>query len=1264
MHMRNFINLIEGAVRLSSSSSSSSRETLLEVVLFTPAENVLAPYLEELRDPNVRTWFLTVFKNWVMKQPGELLQLPYLPPTANDKQTKAFSFHDLWDMRLTTKTQTVIGHLIDFFNANPGLQRLERMSVENAEHAAELWVKTMNKKAAKLPDDPKEVKTLMTYPNGFSMVELVGENALAKEGQRMGHCVGSYCDYVISGKTRIFSLRDQKHEPHATIELTTDRNAINQIKGRQNRAPVKRYWAMIRQFLESIAATIQRDYKNVGLLQIYDDETGATTTITQDQFRDMILDPNDARGQRIMSNAANLRNMDEDSILGLFVSLYGTPRLTNAMVTAAFTNSPSLAVQHVAATGGDKFTPEQLSLALELLSESDTETIREFLRVTKPNEMIVKGVIDDIMQQQAANSRNRNFGNNTFVLAIAQELPQVYSSLLDTDATFLQNELEGRGLRAAGPFFVYAGTDKLTPLMINRAFAVAPEDAMKRVLKINLSLEGEAAAEAIEGLLSYQYREVDSERVRVLNTLVEYVKPDATIIETVMSVIDGKGSIVALLTAARKHVPDQVSQEVTEEALLKLNEVSQFKKYLEDEPRPSMKFQQALFDREPKYLQYVQIIDPSLWPQVMEELRPAPVEQFEIKKIGKVGRDGKPIYTQTNGGYKQQATYDKKVSLEPTEIAKRQNEQRRIAQREFLTALDPLLRSPAQTDDDQLDPASPKMVAAQRAFEAIDKGALFNVAVKILNREADVTSVGGQGGWGERGFDRARFASLVKTLPIKDITGIINRGYDREPKFGIFMSSAPERMGEFLKYWYEKGNKTGYGRNVDPWDKFKMPMDKNDAFLALASVWESNASDGIKDRFATTVLKRFKPSPGNLLAMLKKANNGEVTDKILRKTAKPSPELIDWVITAFPALIDDSVPLAKIGDKSLTLIFKTNMPLAKKLIDRDIRDVGKDHKWDDAKVRKRQDRQSPEFLRYQAAAHAAGKDKEFERWAEQIDLDDTHEEHDDAAIAQNLQRYNGTTLIKLVHKKPDLLKTVFNTFDAKRVATLVSSGLLKSEESWQGYNKRVSKPPSVEGIPPEKLEQVARIIATDKKKNDHHERGGETLAKAIIDAKIPLNDPFITVLIPLAKSSSYSGGGHLETVLIRQLTTDEGKNWVADNDIGDMGYVKEPTAYMVKKLFDVYGIPDKSESRKEVPYFFSSIVQDWFREGPRYYGGHYVPNPTAAKLIKDEAIKRGGQYVQTAKAMFKQLANKRAESAAEQKRRTTDEKTADTDDDT
>lgn len=45
------------------------------------------------------------------------------------------------------------------------------------------------------------------------------EKQLKYEGDVMGHCVGGYCTDVIEGRSRIFSLRDARGEPHVTIEV-------------------------------------------------------------------------------------------------------------------------------------------------------------------------------------------------------------------------------------------------------------------------------------------------------------------------------------------------------------------------------------------------------------------------------------------------------------------------------------------------------------------------------------------------------------------------------------------------------------------------------------------------------------------------------------------------------------------------------------------------------------------------------------------------------------------------------------------------------------------------------------------------------------------------------------------------------------------------------------------------------------------------------------------------------------------------------------
>lgn len=151
------------------------------------------------------------------------------------------------------------------------------------------------------------------------------QDALKYEGDTMGHCVGGYCPDVMEGRSRIFSLRDAKGEPHVTIETrpTTrgldreDRNAIFeqarleiealdigdpqtehrriidrqaeladalraeraanpspddiiQIKGKQNRAPKDDYLPFVQDFVKSQQWGNVGDLGNTGLVKLPD----------------------------------------------------------------------------------------------------------------------------------------------------------------------------------------------------------------------------------------------------------------------------------------------------------------------------------------------------------------------------------------------------------------------------------------------------------------------------------------------------------------------------------------------------------------------------------------------------------------------------------------------------------------------------------------------------------------------------------------------------------------------------------------------------------------------------------------------------------------------------------------------------------------------------------------------------------------------------------------------------------------------------------
>jgi hypothetical protein len=132
-------------------------------------------------------------------------------------------------------------------------------------------------------------------------------DALKYEGDTMRHCVGRYCDDVASGKSRIFSLRDAKGQPHVTIETRpgdfggtdeagfiqraqdrgwdqdriqrhiaqlNESNAFDptiiQIKGKSDKKPNDEYLPFVQDFVKSGKWSDVGDLQNSGLRKTSD----------------------------------------------------------------------------------------------------------------------------------------------------------------------------------------------------------------------------------------------------------------------------------------------------------------------------------------------------------------------------------------------------------------------------------------------------------------------------------------------------------------------------------------------------------------------------------------------------------------------------------------------------------------------------------------------------------------------------------------------------------------------------------------------------------------------------------------------------------------------------------------------------------------------------------------------------------------------------------------------------------------------------------
>lgn len=151
--------------------------------------------------------------------------------------------------------------------------QLKQMGIEKAvRHVNSInkWRETKNAAANRALAEKTQVVREYSEknPKGLKWVELkpgTGDDAwselekqLKYEGDAMGHCVGGYCDDVFSGRSRIFSLRDQAGRPHVTVQVgktgrpdpsADEALSILQIKGKANAKPADEYIPFVQDFV-------------------------------------------------------------------------------------------------------------------------------------------------------------------------------------------------------------------------------------------------------------------------------------------------------------------------------------------------------------------------------------------------------------------------------------------------------------------------------------------------------------------------------------------------------------------------------------------------------------------------------------------------------------------------------------------------------------------------------------------------------------------------------------------------------------------------------------------------------------------------------------------------------------------------------------------------------------------------------------------------------------------------------------------------------
>lgn len=207
----------------------------------------------------------------------QVLSKEKLPTEAQERIRSAFDAGDEFFAPSGALVTEFIRHAMDtmdFVCSLPDddrrIRRIDRMSWLDAEALSQAWHATIARNGQKSRNLIVGTRRIMEFDGGVHFAELLTPEALSAEGAAMGHCVGGYWLRVLSGATRIVSLRDQHGHPHVTIELggsprirlddgrvlsvdhdpKAGRDVVSemtgewmavQVRGKQNKAPVEKW---------------------------------------------------------------------------------------------------------------------------------------------------------------------------------------------------------------------------------------------------------------------------------------------------------------------------------------------------------------------------------------------------------------------------------------------------------------------------------------------------------------------------------------------------------------------------------------------------------------------------------------------------------------------------------------------------------------------------------------------------------------------------------------------------------------------------------------------------------------------------------------------------------------------------------------------------------------------------------------------------------------------------------------------------------------
>jgi len=209
--------------------------------------------------------------------------------------------------------------LVEFLRSRRGTRLEQKLQRITCFMAMAMWEQEHQRMQAKrnkgwVPSSGLALKELLRTPNGV-IFEFIGSHAalreeMAYESFHMQHCLGQfanikklaggygeqYASAAQSGRLRLFTLRSAGNLPHVTISLEVhpDGLRVDQIKGKQNRHPIRKYADDVLQFLRTLPPRGERhsDCEGMGLVfepEASDAARGEWKFVTDVQSPDFLL---------------------------------------------------------------------------------------------------------------------------------------------------------------------------------------------------------------------------------------------------------------------------------------------------------------------------------------------------------------------------------------------------------------------------------------------------------------------------------------------------------------------------------------------------------------------------------------------------------------------------------------------------------------------------------------------------------------------------------------------------------------------------------------------------------------------------------------------------------------------------------------------------------------------------------------------------------------------------------------------------------------